>query len=439
MRGSARSLPPKATLAEEPVQSSMLALVALVLCLCALCAVRIRSKQRHITSPGQLHAFNSQKRMVTAVQGAAFTPTRRQPLEATSSTRGGAPCHADEAGQLPRCVTNCLQSVSGCGCFGSAAVAQAAPVAALRALPPALHPSTSLPTPLSETLSPELAAHLASSNSCLAEAMPDLAHRMELISNDIEWVECFWEACGHDVVATSALMRSHASLVHDFELGDPQVDQILNAGLIEILPGGGDECAVVAVVRDIQIISHLLRTHSFHDLVSAHLMQLKRLLKTSARARRHGVSMVHDLSRLSLALVGSMLDPRNLHAQLQGARFLFTAFPVHFQTIVVVDAPPAFGMILNAVKAVAPGAIPTPLQFVSRPEAEAHCEHVFRQPVLRSLASSRAAASAGGAGTPLSSPTLAAGSAPSITPSMTPSMTPPPSARSAGRRAVGSL
>ena len=92
--------------------------------------------------------------------------------------------------------------------------------------------------------------------------------------------------------------------------------------------------------------------------------------------------MVHDLSGLSLSLVRSMLDPRNLHAQLRGAHFLFTAFPARFSTIVVVDAPPAFSILLNAVKAVAPGAIPKPLEFVSRPEALAHCERTFGQPVL---------------------------------------------------------
>ena len=64
------------------------------------------------------------------------------------------------------------------------------------------------------------------------------------------------------------------------------------------------------------------------------------------------------------------------------ARLLFTAYPVRFEAIVVVDAPPAFGTILKVVKAVAPDVLPETMQFVSRPEAESHCERVFGQRVL---------------------------------------------------------
>ena len=211
---------------------------------------------------------------------------------------------------------------------------------------------------------------------------PELAHEIDLISNDIDWLHCFSVACDHNVEAAAALVRSYASMSQEFTLEESQIAEILSARLIDILPGGSDDTPVVAVVRDIQTIRLLLHTHSFHELVAAHLVQLQRLLTSSARARRHGVSMVHDLSGLSVALVGCMLDPRNLHAQCTGARFLFTAFPVRFETIVVVDAPPAFGMLLEAVKRVAPGAIPNPLQFVSRPDAAAHCERVFGFPVL---------------------------------------------------------
>jgi len=237
----------------------------------------------------------------------------------------------------------------------------------------------------SAPMSPEAAARVASNleHAALRLAEPDLAQKIESVLSDTEWLQCFWVACDRDAEATAARVRSCASWSQD--LCDPeeaQVAEILSAGLIDILPGGGDDCAVVTVVRDIRIISKLLQTHSFQQLITAHLVQLKRLLKTSARAREHGVSMVHDLSRLNWALVGSMTDPRNLQAQLQAARFLFTAFPVRFETIVVVDAPSSFGMLLNAVKAVAPGAIPKPLQFVSRPEAQIHCERIFGQPVL---------------------------------------------------------
>ena len=170
--------------------------------------------------------------------------------------------------------------------------------------------------------------------------------------------------------------------MRDFRPDEARVASILAAGLVEILPGGAEDSAVLAVVRDVRILSTLLRTHTFHDVIGAHLFQLKALLKGSARARRHGVSMVHILSSFNLELLASMMHPVHLHAQLHAARFLFTAFPVHFHTIVVVDAPPAFGMLLNAVKAVAPGAIPKPLQFMSRSEATARCAQIFGQSVL---------------------------------------------------------
>lgn len=234
------------------------------------------------------------------------------------------------------------------------------------------------------TLSPETVIHLANSFHLadLRLTEPAIAHEIESISEDIEWLQCFWVACDRNQAATTAMIRSYASWRQDFKLDETRIAAILRAQLIEILPGGGSGSAVTAVVRDIQTIGRLLEAYSFQDVIAAHLVQLKRLLKSSSRAREHGISMVHDLSGLNMALVGSMIDPRNLHAQLQATRFLFTAFPVRFQTIVVVDAPPAFGLVLNAVKAIAPGAIPEPLHFVSRPDAASYCERVFGQPVL---------------------------------------------------------
>ena len=233
------------------------------------------------------------------------------------------------------------------------------------------------------TLSPEAASTVG--NFELAELRhrePDLALKVELILNDTEWLRCFWAARDQNAEATFALVKAYAPWSQQFELDDPQVAEILSAGLIDILPGSRNDRAVVAVVRDIQVLGHLLQKYSFRDVIAAHLMQLKRLLKTSARARQHGVSMVHDLARLNWALVRSMMDPRNLHPQVQVARLLFTAYPVRFEAIVVVDAPPAFGTILKVVKAVAPDVLPETMQFVSRPEAESHCERVFGQRVL---------------------------------------------------------
>ena len=349
---------------EPPVQ--LLALATLVVSICALLwLTRARSRQPEI-----------------AAADATSAARHKQPLqavdEASTKIDTAPPRAADKRGHLQQCIARCLQST--CGCLSANTSKDAAP----KSPPPELAPSTA-PLPLTRHSE---AATLRSLQAELAQLRldePDLARAIESISDKTDWLQCFLAACGHSVEASTALVRSYASLSQDFKLEETKVADILSAGLIEILPDDGGEAnrAVVAVVRDIQIIGRLLQTHSFHDVVAAHLVQLQRLLTASARARQYGISMVHDLSTLSLTLVRSMLDPRNLHAQLHGARFLFTAFPVRFHTIVVVDAPPAFGVLLNAVKAVAPGAIPKPLEFVSRPEAVAHCERVFGQPVLR--------------------------------------------------------
>ena len=398
----------------EFAQRSVLALMAIVLGgVCALLFVRVRSRRPKITFDGLPPAFK------LSLNSSADAPdehttsvlSRRQRLQVH------APAPENGADHLQRALVSCLRSVTACSCFKADLPMAPKPFAVLQpapaALAPPLAPTAPPPTPARATaeavaagaaasgwraarhctnridasakMSPAAAARLASNFELveLRVAQPGLAHEIDLILHDVEWQHCFWAASDHDVEAATRLIRSFASFRADFKLEEAQVAEILDAGLIDILAGGGDDCAVVAVVRDIRVLDNLLQAHSFKDVVAAHLVQLERLLRTSKRARRYGVSMVHDLSQLSLSLIGRMMDPRNLPAQLHGSRFLFTAFPVRFQTIVVVDAPPAFGMLLNAVQAVAPGAIPKPLQFVSRPEAASYCEHVFRQPVLQ--------------------------------------------------------
>lgn len=383
-------------------------LAALVLGICALWLVSVRRRQRQ-REIGQSSAVNKISAPVKeAVDVTATTLRRRQLMHAHAPLDTSRP--ADEAGPLQRFVAGVLR----CTCFDKAhnePVVTHLRAAPKKAPPP---PPTSLLLPAAPTGPPppsplpsssDATARLASELCTLQNALADLRlgteethddawrHEVERISDDLEWLQCFWLACDRDVPATTALVRSYAASSRSFQLDKARVADILSAGLIDILPDNRsrsgheeeveeDHCAVVAVVRDIQVIAELLQAYSFRDVVAAHLVQLERLLRTSARARRYGVSMVHDLSGLSWALVRSMLTPNHLAAQLQGAQFLFTAFPVHFDTIVVVDAPPAFAMLLNAVKAVAPGAIPEPLHFVERPEATAHLERVFRgQPI----------------------------------------------------------
>ena len=368
-------------LAVEPAYFSVLALVALTLGICAVWALRMRRNQPTISS--EIQSFSSNPKPITKVVEATNSALRRrQPLQIDPCVRLDTLRPADESDPLQRC----FQSLFRCSCLKQvdAHVAPFASKSPPLAMPPAVPPLG----PSTEALSPEAAARLTSELCSVYDSLelrdsePDVAHEIEQISQDIEWLQCFWAVSNHDVETATALVRAYASSSQAFKMDEPQVAEILSAGLIDILPGGSDDCAVVAVVRDIQIIGRLLQAHSFRHLVAAHLVQLERLLRSSARARQHGVSMVHDLSGLNWTLVRSMLDPINLHMQLRATHFLFTAFPVRFDTIVVVDAPPAFGMLLNAVQAVAPGAIPEPLQFVSRPEAVAHCARVFRQSVL---------------------------------------------------------
>ena len=352
------------TLAEEPsAHGSVIARVPLVLGVCAMCIVLALACRRQLRL----------KAPTTPTIEATVCKLRSRPLPLA------VPHPVAESNCVQRCIASCLR----CSCGTNADARKTA------ALHQKILPQSPTPSGGRTPLPPEAAARLPGELRLLEcelfrlrLAEPELAQDIELISEDLDWLQCFWAACDRDAEATAALIRCYASSSRAFDLADAQAAEILDAGLVDILPGGDDDCPVVAVVRDIQTIRRLLQAHSFRDLVAAHLMQLQRLLKSSARARQHGVSMVHDLSGLSWALMQSMMDPRNLHAQLSGARFLFTAFPVRFHTIVVVDAPPAFGMLLSAAKVIAPGAIPAPLRFVSRPEADAHCELTFGQPVL---------------------------------------------------------
>ena len=90
------------------------------------------------------------------------------------------------------------------------------------------------------TLSPETVIHLANSFHLadLRLTEPAIAHEIESISEDIEWLQCFWVACDRNQAATTAMIRSYASWRQDFKLDETRIAAILRAQLIEILPGG---------------------------------------------------------------------------------------------------------------------------------------------------------------------------------------------------------
>ena len=337
--------------------------------------VRARRSWSHLRSVPRTRAF---KATAITTAGATSAAQHKQPLqavdEASTKIDTTPPRAADKPGHLQQCIARCLQST--CGCLS----ADASTAAALKSPPPELAPSAA---PLPSTRSSD-AATLRSLQAELAQLRldePDLARAIE-VSNETDWLQCFLAAS----VTAGGINRPCPIvriLSQDFKLEESKVAEILSAGLIEILPEGGEaNRAVVAVVRDIQIIGRLL-PHSFHDVVVAHLVQLQRL-RQRARERGSTGSRWSTICRHSASRSSGACSTRGIYtAQLHGARFLFTAFPVRFpydcgrRRAASLQRAPECGQGRRA------RGDSKPLEFVSRPEAVAHCERVFDQPVLR--------------------------------------------------------
>ncbi len=211
----------------------------------------------------------------------------------------------------------------------------------------------------------------------------ECARHIRAVTADARWLKCFAAACDQDASAAATLVCTFASWQPELaQLSADQLQAILDAGLIQILPDVGSGGAAVAVIHDIRVLGRLLDAHGLDVVIAAHVVQLKRLLESSAAARAHGVSLVQDLATLDLALVRRMMDPRSLRAQAQAARFLLSAFPVRWHLIVVVDAPASFGMLWKAASVFLPTSFANSVQFLSRPSAASRCEHLFGRPVI---------------------------------------------------------
>ena len=72
--------------------------------------------------------------------------------------------------------------------------------------------------------------------------------------------------------------------------------------MIELLRAPDGEGRPIGLVRDISRLSKLLSLHTFDEIASAHLWRLQTLLIGSEPGRRRGVTLVQDLSQLSLWL-----------------------------------------------------------------------------------------------------------------------------------------
>ena len=155
--------------------------------------------------------------------------------------------------------------------------------------------------------------------------------------------------------------------------------------LVEVLPELRPESAdapdgpVIAVVRDVQVLGQLLQQFDLSDVVRSHVGWVERLVLSSAAAQQHGIAVVQDLAELSLPLVTRMLDPRALLWQSRAARFLLSAFPCKWRTVIIVDAPPSFGGLWRAVRNFVPA---DDIKFLYRPEAAAQLEEIFGRKVL---------------------------------------------------------
>ena len=133
----------------------------------------------------------------------------------------------------------------------------------------------------------------------------------------------------------------------------------------------------IIVVRDIGVLNELLQIHSFEAVVGSHVALLERLLIESPAARRHGVSVVQDLSQMSLSLISRVSDPRMLLAQGRAARFLTGAFPIKLSKVVIVDAPMLFGGLWRAVSQFLPVEVASSTRFLYRPDSGRELEQIF--------------------------------------------------------------
>ena len=224
----------------------------------------------------------------------------------------------------------------------------------------------------------------------LAERDPDGREVVtRVMANASGLLRCFVGVSGGDAEAAAALVLAYASWCAAGLAPSDDVRPLTASGapLLDIIEpeSPADDGAgrpVVAVVRDVRVLGLLLDDFSLDEVVGSHVARLERLLLSSAAARRHGVGIVQDLSEMSLSLVTRMLEPRALLTQSRAARFLIGAFPCTWASVVIVDAPMAFGGLWRVVRNFFPADFADSVRFVYRPDAARELKELFGRPVL---------------------------------------------------------
>lgn len=221
---------------------------------------------------------------------------------------------------------------------------------------------------------------LAVLSRILATEEPVGRNAVQRVMADACLLRCFVDASSNDSEAAARLVLSYASWCA-LGLAPSDDERPLKAGdklLVEVVHTADP---VVAVVRDVRVLARLLDDFSFEKIICSHVARIERLLHTSEAARRHGISVVQDLSEMDTALVKRLLDPRVLLAQSRAARFLIGSFPVRWASLVFVDAPSAFHGLWRAVKKFFPAEF-AQVRFVNRPDAERELEQLFGRAIL---------------------------------------------------------
>ena len=186
------------------------------------------------------------------------------------------------------------------------------------------------------------------------------------------WLQCFVDANAGDAAAATRAVLAYASYapVGIGPASEAAAAPRLTVGgapMIELLRAPDGEGRPIGLVRDISRLSKLLSLHTFDEIASAHLWRLQTLLIGSEPGRRRGVTLVQDLSQLSLWLQLQVMEPRTMLAQARFVRYIFACFPIKWGTLVVIDAPSLFTPLWRALHEILPASIVEQVHFLQSP------------------------------------------------------------------------
>ena len=259
--------------------------------------------------------------------------------------------------------------LSEAGLSPPASPAKLRAAAASSAASPPEEPSGSS-TPTTRARSPRSRPRFASGRRAAADASERRA--IEELLRTPRWLQCFVDAHAGDAAAAARAVLAYASYapVGIGPASEAAAAPRLTVGgapMIELLRAADGEGRPIGLVRDISRLSKLLSLHTFDEIASAHLWRLQTLLIGSEPGRRRGVTLVQDLSQLSLWLQLQVMEPRTMLAQARFVRYIFACFPIKWGTLVVIDAPSLFTPLWRALHEILPASIVEQVHFLQSP------------------------------------------------------------------------